>query len=107
MSFKLGVIGIDHGHIFGMLDNMLKQGCTCDAYWTDGPAVTETKFRQVFPQLEKADDPVPTCFRVASIYAIEIYGQILGSVRHCTPHLHQSTVLVINAGSAICSRDQP
>ena len=56
MGLNLGVIGIDHGHIFGMLDNMLKQGCTCDAYWTDGPAVTETKFRQVFPQLEKADD---------------------------------------------------
>lgn len=56
MGLNLGVIGIDHGHIFGMLDNMLKQDCTCDAYWTDGPAVTETKFRQVFPQLEKADD---------------------------------------------------
>lgn len=56
MTFKLGVIGIDHGHIFGMLGNMVAQGCTCDAYWTDGPAVTETKFREVFPHLTKADD---------------------------------------------------
>ena len=56
MPFKLGVLGIDHGHIFGMLSNMQAQGCTCASYWTYGPAVTETKFRQVFPDLEKVDD---------------------------------------------------
>lgn len=56
MAFKLGVIGIDHGHIFGMLSNMKTEGCTCDAYWTDGPAVTETKFNEVFPDVAKAKD---------------------------------------------------
>ena len=56
MPFKLGVIGIDHGHIFGMLGNMKAQGCTCDAYWTDGEAVTEAKFNEVFPEVAKADD---------------------------------------------------
>ncbi len=56
MSLKLGVLGIDHGHIFGMLSNMMAEGCTAAAYWTDGPAVTETKFRQVFPDLEKVED---------------------------------------------------
>jgi predicted dehydrogenase len=56
VSLKLGVIGIDHGHIFGMLGNMKAQGCTCDAYWTSGPAVTEKKFREVFPELEKVED---------------------------------------------------
>jgi predicted dehydrogenase len=56
MAFKLGVIGIDHGHIFGMLGNMKAQGCTCDAYWTDGPAVTEAKFNEVFPEVAKVDD---------------------------------------------------
>ena len=56
MPFKLGVIGIDHGHIFGMLANMKNEGCTCDAYWTDGPAVTETKFNEVFPEVAKAAD---------------------------------------------------
>ncbi len=56
MPFKLGVIGIDHGHIFGMLAHMRAQGCTCDAYWTDGAAVTEAKFNQVFPNVTKADD---------------------------------------------------
>jgi predicted dehydrogenase len=56
MPFKLGVIGIDHGHIFGMLSNMLDQGCTCDAYWTGGTAVTETKFNEVFASVEKVTD---------------------------------------------------
>jgi predicted dehydrogenase len=56
MAFKVGVIGIDHGHIFGMLGGMKKQGCTCDAYWTDGPAVTENKFNEVFPEVAKVDD---------------------------------------------------
>ena len=56
MPFKLGVIGIDHGHIFGMLSNMKGQSCTCDAYWTDGPAVTEEKFGEVFPEVTKVTD---------------------------------------------------
>ncbi len=56
MAFKLGVIGIDHGHIFGMLSNMMAQGCTCTHWWTDGPAVTEAKFRDTFPALTRAED---------------------------------------------------
>ncbi len=49
MSFKLCVLGIEHGHIFGIPGNMKAQGCTCDTYRTDGQAVTETKFNEVFP----------------------------------------------------------
>jgi predicted dehydrogenase len=56
MAFKLGVLGIDHGHIFGMLGRMLEQGCTCDAFWTNGPAVTKKKFGQVFPTLAEVSD---------------------------------------------------
>ena len=56
MPIKLGVLGIDHGHIFGMLSSMKAQGCTCDAYWTDGAAVTEEKFKQVFIDVAKVDD---------------------------------------------------
>jgi len=52
----LGVLGIDHGHIFGMLGHMKSAGCTCASWWTDGQAVTETKFREVFPELERVDD---------------------------------------------------
>ena len=56
MPIKLGVIGIDHGHIFGMLSSMQDERCTCEAYWTDGPAVTENKFNQVFPDVAGVDD---------------------------------------------------
>ena len=56
MPLKLGVLGIDHGHIFGMLSNMKAQGCTCEAYWTDGPAVTEEKFNTVFSDVLRVDD---------------------------------------------------
>ncbi|MEL6598639.1 MAG: Gfo/Idh/MocA family oxidoreductase [Pseudomonadota bacterium] len=55
-GLHLGVIGIDHGHIFGMLRNMLTAGCTCGRWWTDDPAVTERKFVEVFRDLEKVSD---------------------------------------------------
>ncbi len=56
MSLKLGIIGIDHGHIIGMLSHMLAEGCRCEHYWTEGPAVTEPKFRATYPDLQKAGD---------------------------------------------------
>ena len=55
MPFKLGVLGIDHGHIFGMLSNMLAQGCTCTHWWTAGPAVTEDKFTRTFDLIRAQD----------------------------------------------------
>ena len=39
-KLNLGIIGIDHGHIFDMLDEMFKEGCTCDYFWTDGNPLT-------------------------------------------------------------------
>ncbi|WP_099827492.1 Gfo/Idh/MocA family protein [Oceaniglobus indicus] len=56
MPFKLGILGIDHGHIFGMLSNMLAEGCSCAAWWSDGAAVSEPKFRATFPALERVAD---------------------------------------------------
>lgn len=56
MSLKLGVLGIDHGHIFGMLSHMQDHLCTCDSYWTAGPAVTEPKFNAMFPNVNKVTD---------------------------------------------------
>ena len=56
MSLKLGILGIDHGHVFGMLSNMQAEGCHAETYWTDGPAVTETKFNEVHPGLQKVED---------------------------------------------------
>ena len=56
MPLKLGMLCINHGHIFGMLSNMKAQGCTCEAYWTDGPSVTEEKFNTVFSNVLRVDD---------------------------------------------------
>ena len=56
MPLKLGILGIDHGHIFGMLSHMIDQGCTAGAYWTDGLAVTEAKFSQTFPGIARVED---------------------------------------------------
>ena len=54
-KIKLGVLGIDHGHIFNMLGNMLGCGCVCEQWWSDGPAVTEKEFVSRFPDLKRAD----------------------------------------------------
>jgi hypothetical protein len=35
-SLNLAVLGIDHGHIFDMLDEMIKEGCNCNYFWTEG-----------------------------------------------------------------------
>ena len=76
MPFKVGVLGIDHGHIFGMLSGMLRHGCTCARYWTDGPAVTEAKFNEVFGDVAKVsdrrailDDPAVTMVLISAVPA--------------------------------------
>jgi predicted dehydrogenase len=33
-SLKIGVIGADHVHVFGMLQGMLAEGAVCKGYWT-------------------------------------------------------------------------
>ena len=52
-TINLGVIGIDHGHIFDMLDEMLKEGCTCDYFWTDGEPLTLKNLIQNIQKLKE------------------------------------------------------
>lgn len=54
--FGIGVLGIDHGHIFSMLGRMQALGGECRRWWSDGAAVTESKFCEVFPSLDRVDD---------------------------------------------------
>ena len=56
MSLKLGVIGIDHGHIFGMLANMAREGCTCSKWWSEGTPVTQEKFERLHPEIARVSD---------------------------------------------------
>ena len=55
-TINLGVLGIDHGHIFDMLDEMLKEGCSCNYFWTEGSPLTLDKFSKKYPQIKRVDN---------------------------------------------------
>ena len=55
-AINLGIIGIDHGHIFDMLDEMLKEGCTCDYFWTEGSPLTLKEFNQKYPNIKRVEN---------------------------------------------------
>ena len=55
-TINLGVIGIDHGHIFDMLDEMLKEGCTCDYFWTEGKPLTLKEFNSKYPNIKRKEN---------------------------------------------------
>ena len=52
----LGVIGIDHRHIYGQLSNMLALGCSCKAWWTEGTPQTFEGFVKRFPEVPRIAD---------------------------------------------------
>ena len=54
-NLNLGIIGIDHGHIFDMLDEMLKEGCACDCFWTEGSPLTLDKFNKKYPNIKRVE----------------------------------------------------
>ncbi len=52
-NLRIGVIGIDHGHIYGMINGMLDAGATLVA-WTTGeetPEAVRKKFQETYPDL--------------------------------------------------------
>ena len=55
-SLNVGVLGIDHGHIFDMLDEMLKEGCTCKFFWTEGYPLTLNEFIKKYPNIKRVED---------------------------------------------------
>ena len=52
----LGVIGIDHAHIFDMLDEMIKEGCNCDYFWTEGSPLTLKEFNKKYPNIKRVEN---------------------------------------------------
>lgn len=52
-AIRLGVLGIDHRHIWGMLGNMLAQGCSCAGWWTGAPTPHEAMFARDFPDVPR------------------------------------------------------
>ena len=55
-SLTLGIIGIDHGHIFDMLDEMLKEDCNCNYFWTEGSPLTLKEFNKKYPNIKRLEN---------------------------------------------------
>ena len=53
----MGVLGIDHRHIFGQLNNMLNTGAIATKWWTNGAAFGTTKdFAESYPDIVHVSD---------------------------------------------------
>lgn len=55
-QLKLGVIGIDHRHIYGQLEGMQRLGCTAKGFWTEGDPEPLAGFLQRFPDVPRVTD---------------------------------------------------
>ena len=55
---RLGVLGIDHRHIWGMLGNMLAQGCSCAGWWTAQESPHEAMFGTDYPDIANVEKAV-------------------------------------------------
>ncbi|MGZ2259521.1 Gfo/Idh/MocA family protein [Roseobacter sp. A03A-229] len=53
MNLPFVALGLDHRHIYGMTENMLKTGATCLGYWTEGAPETLPGFTKRFPDLKR------------------------------------------------------
>ena len=52
----VGVIGVDHRHIYGQLAGMLAAGCVCKGWWTEGEPRPAAGFRKRFPGIPRVHD---------------------------------------------------
>ena len=55
-SLTLSILGIDHGHIFDMLDEMIKEGCTCNHFWTEGSPLILEEFKKKYPNIKRVEN---------------------------------------------------
>jgi predicted dehydrogenase len=55
-KLRVGVLGIDHRHIYGMLQGMLDAGCEAAAWWTEGEPIPTAGFRERFPAVPRVAD---------------------------------------------------
>ncbi len=55
-SLTLSIMGIDHGHIFDMLDEMIKEGCKCNHFWTKGSPLTLKEFKKKYPNIKRVEN---------------------------------------------------
>ncbi|MEJ6392066.1 Gfo/Idh/MocA family oxidoreductase [Gymnodinialimonas sp. 2305UL16-5] len=53
---KIGILGIDHRHIYGMYGQMQALGCVAKGWWTPGQPGTLPGFVERFPDVPRVDD---------------------------------------------------
>ena len=56
MTLRFVALGLDHRHIYGMTENMLKTGAECVGFWTEGTPGTLDGFVRRFPDIPRIDD---------------------------------------------------
>lgn len=73
---RFAAIGLDHRHIYGMVQNMLDVGCEFAGWWTDGEPPTLQGFTKRFPDAKRfsdrsglLDDPSIDLFLIATVPA--------------------------------------
>src|ERR1700733_3310693 len=71
---QIGVIGIDHRHIYGMLSGMLATGAQCTGWYTEGTPPTLEGFVKRFPDIPRLahadairDDPSIELVLIAAV----------------------------------------
>ena len=55
-DLTVGVIGVDHRHIYGQLQGMLDTGATCKGWWTEGDPQPVEGFHKRFPDVPRLAD---------------------------------------------------
>jgi predicted dehydrogenase len=55
-QLTVGVIGLDHRHIYGQLQGMLDVGATCKGWWTEGDPQPVEGFVKRFPDVPRVAD---------------------------------------------------
>ena len=56
MTVRMGAIGLDHRHIYGMAGNMIDAGAQFVGWWTEGDPGTLDGFDKRFPGVARVDD---------------------------------------------------
>ncbi len=53
MTITFVALGLDHRHIYGMTENMLRAGARCLGYWTEGSPQPLSGYQRRFPDLRR------------------------------------------------------
>jgi len=53
---RFAAVGLDHRHIYGMSEGMIREGCELASFWTEGEPQPLEGFKKRFPDVPRVDD---------------------------------------------------